>query len=171
MGRWSLSTSLQPLFFAQGRGGGGGVLGVKGWAFASEGTSICVFVLIWKEVRSWSGRGRASPRYYFCPPFWSSRPAWTCIPLLHHGLWVVCCLLRNSCWGWSGAVGTLLGFQSRAGAEHQRVTTGQRAELSEEAGTLQTCPLVPEAQEGACLLPPSEGLGALCFFIRPQFIH
>lgn len=31
------------------------MLRVKGWAFASEGTSICVFVLIWKEVRSRTG--------------------------------------------------------------------------------------------------------------------
>lgn len=36
---------------------------------------------------------------------------------------------------------------------------------------LHICPLAFEAQEGTRLLPPSEGLGALCSFIRPQFIH
>lgn len=40
---------------AEGGGGGGGVWRVKGWALASEGTSICVLVLIWKEVRSRTG--------------------------------------------------------------------------------------------------------------------
>lgn len=45
--------SASPL--AEGGGGGGGVWRVKGWALASEGTSICVLVLIWKEVRSRTG--------------------------------------------------------------------------------------------------------------------
>lgn len=40
---------------AEGEGGGGGVQRVKGWALVSEGTSICMLVLIWKEVRSRTG--------------------------------------------------------------------------------------------------------------------
>lgn len=86
-------------------------------------------------------------------------------------VWVTCCLLRNCCWAWPGTFSTRLAFQNGAGAEHLGAATGPRAQLSGGPGTLQICPLAFEAQEGIRLLPPSEGLGALCFFIRPQFIH